>query len=50
MLRTDVTTYGLASVTAANGRRYWVMELGGAAPVVRVQRGRKQYMESATRR
>ncbi len=28
MLRQDVTSYGLASATAANGRRYWVLELG----------------------
>lgn len=47
MLRKDVTSYGLASVVSSNGRRYWVMELGGAAPVVRVQRGKRQYLESA---
>ena len=28
MLRRDVTSYGLASATADNGRRYWVLELG----------------------
>jgi len=28
MLRGDVTSYGLASATADNGRRYWVLELG----------------------
>jgi uncharacterized protein YkwD len=28
MLRGDVSSYGLASSTAANGRRYWVLELG----------------------
>jgi hypothetical protein len=28
MLRGDVTSYGLASATANNGRRYWVLELG----------------------
>jgi uncharacterized protein YkwD len=28
MLRGDVTSYGLASATAAGGRRYWVLELG----------------------
>ena len=28
MLRGDVTSYGLASATASNGRRYWVLELG----------------------
>ena len=28
MLRRDVTHYGLASATAENGRRYWVLELG----------------------
>ena len=28
MLRRDVTHYGLASATADNGRRYWVLELG----------------------
>ena len=48
MLRKDVTTYGLATVVSSNGRRYWVMELGGGAPVSRAQRsGGKQYMESA---
>ena len=47
MLRKDVTTYGVASAASASGRRYWVMELGGVAPVVRVQRAGKQYMEAA---
>jgi uncharacterized protein YkwD len=28
MLRRDVTSYGLASATGDNGRRYWVLELG----------------------
>ena len=28
MLRRDVTSYGLASADGANGRRYWVLELG----------------------
>jgi uncharacterized protein YkwD len=28
MLRRDVTSYGLASAVGANGRRYWVLELG----------------------
>ena len=28
MLRRDVTHYGLASATADNGRKYWVLELG----------------------
>ena len=28
MLRGDVTRYGLASAVAANGRRYWALELG----------------------
>ena len=28
MLMRGVTHYGLASATAANGRRYWVLELG----------------------
>jgi uncharacterized protein YkwD len=28
MLRRDVTRYGLASADGANGRRYWVLELG----------------------
>lgn len=28
MLRRDVTSYGLASATGVNGRRYWVLELG----------------------
>jgi len=29
MLRGDVNSYGLASANAANGRHYWVLELGG---------------------
>jgi len=28
MLMRGVTAYGLASATASNGRRYWVLELG----------------------
>jgi uncharacterized protein YkwD len=28
MLRRDVSAYGIASATADNGRRYWVLELG----------------------
>lgn len=28
MLRRDVTHYGIASATADNGRKYWVLELG----------------------
>src|SRR5829696_900558 len=48
MLRRDVTTYGLASAVSASGRRYWVMELGGAAPVVRTVRSRgRAYLEQA---
>jgi len=48
MLRKDVTTYGLASALSASGRRYWVMELGGAAPVVRPARTRERvYLEQA---
>jgi uncharacterized protein YkwD len=47
MLRKDISTYGIANVVSFNGRHYWVMELGGAAPIVRTQRGGKQYMESA---
>ena len=48
MLRKDVTTYGLASVLSASGRRYWVMELGGAAPVLRAARKRERvYLEQA---
>jgi uncharacterized protein YkwD len=48
MLRRDVTTYGLATVVSATGRRYWVMELGGAAPVVRTIRTRgRAYLEQA---
>ncbi len=48
MLRKDVTTYGLASAVSASGRRYWVMELGGAAPVVRTARTRgRVYLEQA---
>jgi uncharacterized protein YkwD len=29
MLRGDVSAYGLASANAANGRHYWVLEVGG---------------------
>ena len=29
MLRGDVSAYGLASAKAANGRHYWVLEVGG---------------------
>jgi uncharacterized protein YkwD len=29
MLRGDVSSYGIASATGANGKRYWVLELGG---------------------
>ena len=29
MLRGDVSAYGIASAEGANGRRYWVLELGG---------------------
>ena len=51
MLRKDVTTYGIASAVAANGRQYWVMELGGAPAVVRVvTRGSRQYMQTAAPR
>jgi uncharacterized protein YkwD len=48
MLRKDLTTYGLASALSASGPRYWVMELGGAAPIVRPAptRGRV-YLEHA---
>ena len=28
MLRRDVTRYGIASAAGANGKRYWVLELG----------------------
>jgi uncharacterized protein YkwD len=28
MLRGDVSSYGMASATGANGRRYWALELG----------------------
>jgi uncharacterized protein YkwD len=28
MLRRDVTSYGLASAVGANGKRYWVLDLG----------------------
>jgi uncharacterized protein YkwD len=28
MLRRDVTSYGIASATGSNGKRYWVLELG----------------------
>jgi len=50
MLRKDVTTYGLASALSASGRRYWVMELGGAAPVVRgtSRKGGRVYLEQAS--
>jgi uncharacterized protein YkwD len=52
MLRADVTSYGLASVAAASGRRYWAMELGGGsgAPAGGNKRKRAtKYMEGATR-
>ena len=29
MLRGDVSSYGIASATGSNGRRYWALELGG---------------------
>ena len=48
MLRKDVTKYGLASALSGSGLRYWVMELGGAAPVVRAARTRERaYLEQA---
>jgi len=48
MLRKDVTAYGLGSAVSASGRRYWVMELGGAPPVVRITRTRgRAYLEQA---
>lgn len=48
MLRKDVTAYGLGSAVSASGRRYWVMELGGAALVVRTARTRgRAYLEQA---
>jgi uncharacterized protein YkwD len=50
MLRKGLTSYGIGSAVSASGRRYWVMELGGVIPAVRAQRGRKQHMESATKR
>ena len=28
MLRRDMTRYGIASADGANGKRYWVLELG----------------------
>ena len=28
MLMTGVSSYGIASATASNGKRYWVLELG----------------------
>ena len=46
MLRKDVTTFGLASALSASGRRYWVLELGGSARVVRTARARV-YLEQA---
>jgi uncharacterized protein YkwD len=50
MLRRDVGRYGLASVLASSGRRYWVMELGGA-PAVRAERKRApRYMEATPQR
>jgi uncharacterized protein YkwD len=50
MLRKDVTSYGLASAVSASGRRFWVMELGGATPTIKARPARKQHMEAATRR
>jgi uncharacterized protein YkwD len=32
MLMSGLTHYGLASATAANGRRYWTLELAGERP------------------
>jgi uncharacterized protein YkwD len=29
MLRDDVSSYGIASATGENGKRYWALELGG---------------------
>jgi uncharacterized protein YkwD len=29
MLRSDVSSYGIASATGENGKRYWALELGG---------------------
>lgn len=54
MLRTDIGSYGLASVLSASGRRYWVMELGGGAPMAvtkrkRAKASKRQYMQAAPR-
>lgn len=55
MLRPDVTSYGLASMVSASGRRYWVMELGGGAPITvtkktKGKRAAPRHMESASPR
>jgi hypothetical protein len=52
MLRQDISSYGLASVVSASGRRYWAMELGGGSGVPTAGSKRKRapkYMEGATR-
>ena len=42
MLRTDIERYGLASATAADGRKYWALELAGSGGgrVIHVRGGR----------
>jgi uncharacterized protein YkwD len=50
MLMRDVTAYGLASAVSASGRRYWVMELGGAPPIMIAPRARKAYLQSGAGR
>jgi hypothetical protein len=51
MLMQGLTHYGLASATAANGRRYWTLELAGERPApVRPAppaRGRKEKKRAA---
>ena len=52
MLRQDISSYGLASVVSASGRRYWAMELGGGGgvPVAASKRKRApKYLEATPR-
>jgi uncharacterized protein YkwD len=46
MLRTDVSSYGLGSALSSSGTRYWVMELGGGAPLP-ARRQAHVYLEQA---
>ncbi|HZP77245.1 MAG TPA: CAP domain-containing protein [Pseudolabrys sp.] len=48
MLRSDVDSYGIASATSANGRKYWVLELAGSTPRVIYVRGGKRIKATKT--